>query len=72
MSQPANKRSDHKKNVLHGFFLSMGITIAEPHTILPLIISHFGGGAILIGFFSSLLRGGAIIVQLYAAFHAQS
>ena len=72
MSQPANKRSDHKKNVLHGFFLSMGITIAEPHTILPLIISHFSGGAILIGFFSSLLRGGAIIVQLYAAFHAQS
>ncbi len=64
--------SNHKKNVLHGFFLSISTTIAEPHTILPLIVSHFGGGAILIGFFSSLLRGGAIIVQLYAAFHAQS
>jgi MFS family permease len=72
MSKPANKKSDHYKNILHGFFLSVGTTIAEPHTILPLIISHFGGGAILIGFFSSLLRGGAIIVQLYAAFHAQS
>jgi MFS family permease len=70
--QPANKKSDHIKNILHGFFLSIGTTIAEPHTILPLIISHFGGGAILIGFFSSLLRGGAILVQLYAAFHAQS
>ena len=69
---PLNKSSDHKRNVLHGFFLTIGTTIAEPHTILPLIISHFGGGAILIGFFSSLLRGGAIIVQLYAAFHAQS
>jgi MFS family permease len=72
MNQPANKKSDHIKNVLHGFFLSIGTTIAEPHTILPLIISHFGGGAILIGFFSSLLRGGAILVQLYAAFHAQT
>jgi len=72
MNKPADKKSDHIKNVLHGFFLSIGTTIAEPHTILPLIISHFGGGAILIGFFSSLLRGGAIIVQLYAAFHAQS
>jgi len=72
MSKPQDKPSDHKKNVLHGFFLSIGTTIAEPHTILPLMISHFGGGAILIGFFSSLLRGGAIIVQLYAAFHAQS
>ncbi len=72
MTQPANNKSDHNKNVMHGFFLTIGTTIAEPHTILPLIISHFGGGAILIGFFSSLLRGGAIIVQLYAAFHAQS
>jgi len=67
-----DSKSNHIKNVLHGFFLSISTTIAEPHTILPLIISHFGGGSILIGFFSSLLRGGAIIVQLYAAFHAQS
>ncbi len=72
MTEPQNKKSDHIKNILHGFFLSIGTTIAEPHTILPLIISHFGGGSILIGLFSSLLRGGAIIVQLYAAFHAQS
>ena len=72
MIKPQDRKSDHNKNVLHGFFLTIGTTIAEPHTILPLIISHFGGGAILIGFFSSLLRGGAIIVQLYAAFHAQS
>ena len=52
MAPQQNKKSDHIKNVLHGFFLSIGTTIAEPHTILPLIISHFGGGAILIGFFS--------------------
>jgi len=72
MSKPADNKSDHVKNVLHGFFLTIGTTIAEPHTILPLIVSYFGGGPILIGFFSSLLRGGAIIIQLYAAFHAQT
>jgi MFS family permease len=72
MKQPADKKSDHIRNVLHGFFLTIGTTIAEPHTILPLIVGYFGGGAILIGLFSSLLRGGAILVQLYAAFHAQS
>jgi MFS family permease len=72
MTKPQNKKSDHIKNILHGFFLTIGTTIAEPHTILPLIVSHFGGGSIVIGFFSSLLRGGAILVQLYAAFHAQS
>jgi len=70
--KPQDLKSNHRKNIFHGFFLTIGTTIAEPHTILPLIISHFGGGAILIGFFSSLLRGGAILVQLYAAFHAQS
>ena len=70
--EPANKNSDHIKNILHGFFLSIGTTIAEPHTILPLMVTYFGGGPILIGLFSSLLRGGAILVQLYAAFHAQN
>ncbi len=72
MLKPADKKSDHHKNIAHGFFLSIGTTIAEPHTILPLIVNFFGGGPIIIGLFSSLLRGGAIIIQMYAAFHAQT
>ena len=67
-----NKKLNHYKNVIHGFFVSIATTIAEANTILPLIVTYFGGGAILVGFFSSLLRGGAILVQLYAAFYAQS
>jgi len=67
-----NKKLNHIKNVLHGFFLSIGTTIAEPHTILPLIVTHFGGGAILVGLYSALLKGGVVLIQLYAAFHAQS
>ena len=59
------------KNATHGFFISAGTSIAEPSTILPLIIQHFGGGPVLIGLFTSLLRGGAIAVQLFAAFYAQ-
>ena len=66
-----NKKLNHYKNVIHGFFISVATTIAEANTILPLIVSYFGGGAILVGFFSSLLRGGAILVQMYAAFYAQ-
>ncbi len=66
-----DSKSNHNKNVLHGFFVMLGTTVAEAHTILPLIITYFGGGAILVGLFSSLLRGGAVLVQLYAAFHAQ-
>ncbi len=67
-----DKFSNHIRNVLHGFFLSIGTTIAEPSTILPLIVNYFGGSSLLVGFFAALLRGGAIVVQMFAAFKAQS
>jgi MFS family permease len=67
-----DKYSNHVRNILHGFFLSVGTTIAEPSTILPLIVNYFGGSSMLVGLFAALLRGGAIIVQLFAAFQAQS
>ncbi|MCK9472176.1 MFS transporter [Sulfurimonas sp.] len=67
-----DKFSNHVKNILHGFFLTIGTTIAEPSTILPLIVNYFGGSSMLVGFFAALLRGGAIVVQLFAAFHAQT
>ncbi len=60
------------KNVIHAFFLALAITIAEPSTILPLMVHHFSNSVIMVGIFASLLRGGAITVQLYAAFHAQA
>ena len=60
------------KNIAHAFFLSLAITIAEPSTIMPLMVHHFSQSTIIVGLFATLLRGGAIIIQLYAAFHAQS
>lgn len=60
------------KNVTHAFFLSLAITIAEPSTILPLMVHHFSDSVVIVGIFASLLRGGAIMIQLYAAFHAQA
>jgi MFS family permease len=67
-----DKFSNHIRNILHGFFITIGITIAEPSTILPLIVNYFGGSSMLVGFFAALLRGGAVVVQLFAAFKAQS
>jgi len=60
------------KNIAHAFFLSLAITIAEPSTVLPLIVEHFSDSVVMVGIFASLLRGGAIVIQLYAAFHAQA
>ncbi len=39
---------------------------------MPLIVHHFSQNVVLVGLFASLLRGGAIVVQLVAAFYAQS
>ena len=63
--------NNNYKNITHAFFLSLAITIAEPSTILPLIIHHFSDSVVMVGLFISLLRGGAITIQLYVAFHAQ-
>jgi len=60
------------KNVTHAFFLGLAITVIEPSTVLPLMVHHFVESAIVVGIFASLLRGGAIVIQLYAAFHSQS
>ncbi len=65
-------RLNNFKNATHGFFISIATTVAEPSTILPLIVHHFSSNLILVGLFASLLRGGAIAVQLVAAFYAQS
>jgi len=65
-------KENNIKNIMHGFFLAVAMTIAEPSTILPLIIHHFTANVVIIGVFVSLLRGGAILVQLVAAFYAQT
>ena len=67
-----NYKENNIKNIMHGFFLAVAMTIAEPSTILPLIIHHFTQNVVIIGIFVSLLRGGAILVQLVAAFYAQA
>jgi len=59
------------RNIMHGFFLAVAVTVAEPSTILPLIVHHFSDSVIAVGIFASLLKGGAIAVQMWAAFYAQ-
>lgn len=65
-------RSNRLKTAIYGFFFSAGISMSEPSTILPLIVSYFSGSNVLIGLFTSLFRGGAVLMQLYAAFYAQA
>jgi MFS family permease len=72
MNKLIDLKSNRYKFAIHGFFVSSGIHVAEPSTILPLIVNYFSNSNILLGFFSSLIRGGAIVMQLYTAFYAQT
>ncbi len=72
MNGKQNNPYNRLKFVLHGFFFQAGISVAEPSTILPLMVSFFSSSSVLVGLYSSLLRGGAVLMQLYAAFHAQT
>ena len=67
-----NLQGNKLRFVLHGLFYNAGIGISEPSTILPLIVNYFTANNIIIGLLSSLLRGGSILTQLYAAFYAQA
>ena len=67
-----NSKSNSYKFISQGFFFAGAMAIAEPSTVLPLIVHYFSASNVFVGTFSSLLRGGAILMQLYAAFHAQS
>lgn len=72
MSKNIDLRRNRIKYVAHGFFFSLGVYVAEPSTILPLMVSYFSSNNVLIGVFSALHRGGAVLMQLLAAFYAQS
>ena len=71
MSFKIDNPSANIRNVMHGFFLAVAVTVAEPSTILPLIVHHFSDSVVTVGIFASLLKGGAIAVQMFAAFYAQ-
>ncbi len=66
-----NSKSNRRKFILQGFFLSVAVAVADTSTVLPLIVDFFGGGKVLVGVLSSLMRGGAVIMQLWTAFKAQ-
>ncbi|MBN2610612.1 MAG: MFS transporter [Bacteroidales bacterium] len=72
MKEKLNLTSNRVKFILHGFFFSTAYHMAEPSTILPLVVNHFSKSNIIIGLISSLVRGGAIIMQMFMAFHAQA
>ncbi|MBN1252990.1 MAG: MFS transporter [Bacteroidales bacterium] len=72
MEEKINLKSNSIKFIIQGFFFAGAMAIADTSTVLPLIVHYFSGSNVLVGTFSALLRGGAILMQLYAAFYAQS
>ena len=70
-SEYVNLKSNRTRFIVQGFFLSIAVAVADTSTVLPLIVDYFGGGKVLVGVLSSLMKGGAVIMQLWTAFKAQ-
>ncbi|MCF6367131.1 MAG: MFS transporter [Bacteroidales bacterium] len=70
-SSNINLQSNRNKFIAQGFFLAAAISIADTSTVLPLIVDYFKGNEVLVGVLSSLMKGGAIVMQLWTAFKAQ-
>lgn len=67
-----NNRANRLRFILQGFFFTSAMAVAEPSTVFPLIVNHFSDSKVLVGLFTSLLKGGAIVMQLWAAYHIQN
>jgi len=65
-------KENNSKNAIHGFFVALATTVAEPGTILPLIVHHFTQNSVIVGLYVAILRSGPSLVSLFAAFYAQS
>ncbi len=72
MNQLINLSENKKRVIIQGVLLAGAMALADQSVVLPVIVKYFSKSNVMVGLFTSLLRGGAIIMQLYAAFHARN
>ncbi len=72
MNELINNNQNKKRIIVQGFLLAGAMALADQSVVLPVIVKYFSNSNTMVGIFTSLLRGGAIIMQLYAAFHARN
>ena len=72
MNQLINFSENKKRVIIQGVLLAGAMALADQSVVLPVIVKYFSKSNVMVGLFTSLLRGGAIIMQLYAAFHARN
>ncbi len=72
MDRLINLNSNKKRVIVQGVLLAGAMALADQSVVLPVIVKYFSKSNVMVGFFTSLLRGGAIVMQLYAAFHARN
>lgn len=65
-------KANRTRFILQGFFFTSAMAVAEPSTIFPLIVNYFSESKTLVGLFTALLKGGAVVMQLWAAYHIQN
>lgn len=72
MEKKINLSENKRRVIVQGVLLAGAMALADQSVVLPVIIKYFSNSNVMVGLFTSLLRGGAIVMQLYAAFHARN
>lgn len=72
MENYINLKSNKLRLIVQGVTLVGAMALTEQSVVLPIIVKYFSNSNAMVGVFTALLRGGAIIMQLYAAFHSRN
>ncbi|MEA2043647.1 MAG: MFS transporter [Bacteroidota bacterium] len=67
-----NLKSNRNRFIIQSFFLVAATASVEPATVMPLIVDYFNGSEVLTGLLMTLMKGGAVVMQMWAAFHARN
>jgi len=67
MEKINTKKKNYFLGILHGVFFNTAMSFANQNTVIPVFLNYFISSKTLIGLFSSLMRLGNIIPQIFTA-----
>ncbi|NLT43297.1 MAG: MFS transporter [Anaerolineae bacterium] len=65
-------RADYRRALFHEVAMSLGMTLADPATVIPVLLRELRASNTIIGLLPSIRFGGWLLPQLFAAGYLQS
>ncbi len=65
-------RANYRRSLIHEVAMSLGLTLADPATVIPVLLRELRASNTVIGLLPSIRFGGWLLPQLFAAGYLQS